>query len=90
MAKQRNDLVPSSTIIFLNSPSISDAATSFISSLMRDTDSMQRSMSSSGFQFTQPSHGSLPCLLPPSRGSAAPWMTSDAAPPPAGAIAPRN
>ncbi|CAL1370342.1 unnamed protein product [Linum trigynum] len=71
LAKERNDLVPSSTIIFSNSPSISAAATSFISSLTGDIDNMQRSMSSSGFQFTQPSHESLPCLLPPSRGSAA-------------------
>ncbi|CAI0449340.1 unnamed protein product, partial [Linum tenue] len=57
VAKERNELVPSSTINFSNSPSISAAATSFMSSLTGDTDSMQRSMSSSGFQFTQPSHG---------------------------------
>ncbi|KAJ4825634.1 hypothetical protein Tsubulata_029054 [Turnera subulata] len=47
-----------STITFSNSPSIS-AATSFISSLTGDTDSVQRSMSS-GFQFTQPSSGKPP------------------------------
>ncbi|CAI0389129.1 unnamed protein product [Linum tenue] len=61
VVKERNELVPPSTINFSNSPSISAAATSFISSLTGDTDSMQqRSMSSSGFQFTQPSHGKPP------------------------------
>ncbi|CAI0465002.1 unnamed protein product [Linum tenue] len=59
VVKERSELVPSSTINFSNSPSIS-AATSFISSLTGDTDSMQRSMSSSGFQFTHPSHGKPP------------------------------
>ncbi|CAN1342446.1 Amidophosphoribosyltransferase 2, chloroplastic [Linum perenne] len=55
-AKERNELVVASTINFSNSPSIS-AATSFISSLTGETNSVQRSMSSSGFQFTQRSHG---------------------------------
>ncbi|OAY50968.1 probable WRKY transcription factor 7 [Manihot esculenta] len=49
---ERNEIQPS--INFSNSPSIS-AATSFISSLTGETDSVQRSMSS-GFQFAQPSH----------------------------------
>ncbi|CAN1274165.1 Probable WRKY transcription factor 7 [Linum perenne] len=54
--KERNELVVASTINFSNSPSIS-AATSFISSLTGETNSVQRSMSSSGFQFTQRSNG---------------------------------
>ncbi|CAN1163937.1 Probable WRKY transcription factor 7 [Linum perenne] len=58
--KERNELVVPSTINFSNSPSIS-GATSFISSVTGETsDSMQRSMSSSGFQLTQPSHGKPP------------------------------
>ncbi|CAI0381968.1 unnamed protein product, partial [Linum tenue] len=60
VAKERNELVPSSTINFSNSPSILAATTSFMSSLTGDTDSMQRSMSSSEFQFTLPSHGKPP------------------------------
>ncbi|KDP41693.1 hypothetical protein JCGZ_16100 [Jatropha curcas] len=53
---ERNEM-PSS-INFSNSPSIS-AATSFMSSLTGETDSVQRSMSS-GFQFAQPTVGKPP------------------------------
>ncbi|CAN0873081.1 Probable WRKY transcription factor 7 [Linum grandiflorum] len=58
--ERNNELVVPPTINFSNSPSIS-GATSFISSVTGETsDSMQRSMSSSGFQLTHPSHGKPP------------------------------
>ncbi|XP_019059556.1 PREDICTED: probable WRKY transcription factor 7 [Tarenaya hassleriana] len=55
---------PSTTINFAPSPPIS-AANSFMSSLTGDSDSIQMSMSSSGFQFTNPSHVSGSCGKPP-------------------------